>query len=48
LASQANSKLVPVAREKLISVINQHRGKNVSLASALRVFVAQHYRDAAS
>ena len=37
-----------VAREKLISVVNQYKGKGVSLASALRVFVAQYYRDAAS
>ena len=34
-----------VALHTLISVVNQHRGKNVSLASALRVFVAQHYRE---
>jgi predicted DNA-binding ribbon-helix-helix protein len=37
-----------VTRGELISVINQYKGKDVSLASALRVFVAQHYRDAAS
>ena len=37
-----------VTRAELISVINQHKGKDVSLAAALRVFVAQHYRDAAS
>jgi predicted DNA-binding ribbon-helix-helix protein len=29
---------------RLYSVVNQHKGKEVSLASALRVFVAQHYR----
>jgi predicted DNA-binding ribbon-helix-helix protein len=29
-----------VAREKLISVVNQYKGKGVSLASALRVCAA--------
>jgi predicted DNA-binding ribbon-helix-helix protein len=33
---------------RLLSVINQHKGKDIPLASALRIFVAQHYRDAAS
>jgi hypothetical protein len=33
---------------RLLSVINQHKGKDIRLASALRIFVAQHYRDAAS
>jgi predicted DNA-binding ribbon-helix-helix protein len=33
---------------RLLSVINQHKGKDIPLASALRVFVAQQYRDAAS
>jgi hypothetical protein len=28
----------------LFSVINQHKGKDIPLASALRIFVAQHYR----
>ena len=37
-----------VTRAELISVVNQHKGKDVSLASALGVFVAQHYRDAGS
>jgi predicted DNA-binding ribbon-helix-helix protein len=37
-----------VTRAELFSVINQHKGKDVSLASALRVFAARHYRDAAS
>jgi len=32
---------------RLLSVINQHKGKDISLASALRVFVAQHYRELA-
>ena len=29
---------------RLLSVINQHKGKDIRLASALRIFVAQHYR----
>jgi predicted DNA-binding ribbon-helix-helix protein len=29
---------------RLLSVINQHKGKDIPLASALRIFVAQHYR----
>ena len=29
---------------RLFSVINQHKGKDIRLASALRIFVAQHYR----
>jgi predicted DNA-binding ribbon-helix-helix protein len=29
---------------RLFSVINQHKGKDIPLASALRIFVAQHYR----
>jgi len=33
---------------RLLSVINQLKGKDTRLASALRIFVAQHYRDAAS
>jgi predicted DNA-binding ribbon-helix-helix protein len=33
-----------VAISTLVSVINQHKGNGVSLASALRIFVAQHYR----
>ena len=33
---------------RLFSVINQHKGKDIPLASALRIFVAQHYREAAS
>ena len=33
---------------RLLSVVNQHKGKDIPLASALRIFVAQHYRDAAS
>jgi predicted DNA-binding ribbon-helix-helix protein len=37
-----------VTRSRLVIVINQHKGKHVSLASALRIFVAQHYRGAAS
>jgi predicted DNA-binding ribbon-helix-helix protein len=37
-----------VSQARLISVINQHKGKDIPLASALRVFVAQQYRDAAS
>jgi predicted DNA-binding ribbon-helix-helix protein len=28
----------------LYSVINQHKGTHKSLASALRIFVTQHYR----
>jgi predicted DNA-binding ribbon-helix-helix protein len=32
---------------RLLSVINQHKGKDVPLASALRIFVAQHYRELA-
>ena len=31
----------------LIGVINQQKGKHVSLASALRIFVTQHYRELA-
>jgi predicted DNA-binding ribbon-helix-helix protein len=33
-----------VAVSTLIGVINQHKGNGISLASALRIFVAQHYR----
>jgi predicted DNA-binding ribbon-helix-helix protein len=33
-----------VTRAELISVLNRLKGNGVSLASALRVFVAQHYR----
>jgi predicted DNA-binding ribbon-helix-helix protein len=33
---------------RLLSLINQHRGTPKSLASALRIFVAQHYREATS
>jgi predicted DNA-binding ribbon-helix-helix protein len=33
-----------VAVSTLIGVINQHKGKDIRLASALRIFVAQHYR----
>jgi len=33
---------------RLLSVINQLKGKDTRLASALRIFVAQYYRDAAS
>jgi predicted DNA-binding ribbon-helix-helix protein len=33
-----------VTQARLLSVINQHKGKDISLASALRIFVAQHYR----
>jgi predicted DNA-binding ribbon-helix-helix protein len=29
---------------RLLSVINQHKGKDIPLASALRIFVAQYYR----
>ena len=36
-----------VAISTLISVINQQKGKDVSLASALRIFVAEHYRELA-
>ena len=32
---------------RLLSVINQHKGKDIPLASALRIFVAQHYRELA-
>ena len=32
---------------RLLSVINQHKGKDIRLASALRLFVAQHYRELA-
>ena len=32
---------------RLLSVINQHKGKDVPFASALRIFVAQHYRELA-
>jgi predicted DNA-binding ribbon-helix-helix protein len=32
---------------RLLSVINQHKGKDIRLASALRIFVAQHYRELA-
>ena len=37
-----------VTLSRLLSVINQQKGKHKSLASALRIFVAQHYREAAS
>ena len=33
---------------KLINAISQAKSRKVTLASALRVFVAQHYRAAAS
>jgi predicted DNA-binding ribbon-helix-helix protein len=33
-----------VTQGRLLSVINQHKGKDIRLASALRLFVAQHYR----
>jgi predicted DNA-binding ribbon-helix-helix protein len=36
-----------VAISTLISVINQQKGKPVPLASALRIFVAEHYRELA-
>jgi predicted DNA-binding ribbon-helix-helix protein len=36
-----------VTQGRLFSVVNQHKGKDIPLASALRVFVAQHYRDLA-
>ena len=38
-------KQVPISR--LISVINQQKGKHVPLASALRIYVAEHYRELA-
>jgi predicted DNA-binding ribbon-helix-helix protein len=38
-------KQVPISA--LISVINQQRGKHVPLASALRIYVAEHYRELA-
>jgi hypothetical protein len=36
-----------VAVSRLIGVINQQKGKDVPLASALRIFVAEHYRELA-
>ena len=33
-----------VTRAELISVVNRLKGNGVPLASALRIFVAQHYR----
>ena len=33
-----------VTQGRLFSVVNQHKGKDIPLASALRIFVAQHYR----
>ena len=36
-----------VSISRLVSVINQHKGKGIPLASALRIFVAQHYRELA-
>jgi predicted DNA-binding ribbon-helix-helix protein len=36
-----------VTQSRLLSVINQHKGKDIRLASALRIFVAQHYRELA-
>jgi predicted DNA-binding ribbon-helix-helix protein len=38
----ATEKRVPISR--LVSAINSTKGMGVSLASAIRVFVAQHYR----
>ena len=38
----ATEKRVHIGR--LVSVINSTKGKGFSLASAVRVFVAQHYR----
>jgi predicted DNA-binding ribbon-helix-helix protein len=32
---------------RLLSVINQRKGKDITLASALRTFVARHYRELA-
>jgi predicted DNA-binding ribbon-helix-helix protein len=37
-----------VTRAELISVTNRLKGNGISLASALRIFVAQHYCEAAS
>ena len=36
-----------VAISTLISVINQQKGEHVPLASALRIYVAEHYRELA-
>ena len=36
-----------VTQGRLFSVINQHKGKDIPLASALRIFMAQHYRELA-
>ena len=36
-----------VAISRLVSVINQQKGKHVPLASALRIYVAEYYRDLA-
>jgi predicted DNA-binding ribbon-helix-helix protein len=37
-----------VTLAELISVVNRLKGNGVSLASALRIFVARHYRETAS
>ena len=42
LGEIATEKRVPISQ--LVSVINSTKGNAVSLASAIRVFVAQHYR----
>jgi predicted DNA-binding ribbon-helix-helix protein len=42
LGEIATEKHVPISR--LVSAINSTKGMGVSLASAIRVFVAQHYR----
>jgi predicted DNA-binding ribbon-helix-helix protein len=42
LGEIATEKRVPISR--LVSAIDGTKGKAVSLASAVRVFVAQHYR----
>ena len=42
LGEIATEKRVPISQ--LVSAINSTKGKGVSLASAIRVFVAQHYR----
>jgi predicted DNA-binding ribbon-helix-helix protein len=36
-----------VSISRLVSVINQHKGKDIPLASALRIYVAEHYRELA-
>jgi predicted DNA-binding ribbon-helix-helix protein len=43
MAEIATEKRVHIGR--IVSAINITKDKGVSLASAIRVFVAQHYRD---